>query len=433
MVALFCLLGGAASGQAVREPGLIKFANSQYEPVAWSELEGWASDDHILGFKTFLTSCKAILPQSASAREKRPVFAALKQICRDAAIAAPADDEQARGFLEKNFRPLRIAPLGEPAGFLTGYYEPVVEGSRYHTEEYNIPLYRKPSNLVAGGRRTGAENFPNKGPVGRKVGRRKMAPYYDRAEIEEGALAGRGLEICWLKDPVDLFFIQIQGSARVKLNDGSLLRVNYEAHNGYSYTAVGKFLIDWGVPRDEISLDRIRHWMEENPARGKELRQKNRSYVFFRETGLGEKDEPIGAQGIPVTAGRSIAVDRAIHVYGTPFFIEADLPIDGPQPTTKFRRLMVAQDTGSAIVGPARADIYFGAGPELGSVAGRIRHPGRFAMLIPRALDPVEAGKQTLLPRPKPILLAQNEAAKAGAVPLPKPQAKPAPAKRYKR
>jgi membrane-bound lytic murein transglycosylase A len=170
-----------------------------------------------------------------------------------------------------------------------------------------------------------------------------------------------------------------------------------------------------------MSLDRIRHWMAENPAEGKEVRQKNRSYVFFRDTGLSEKDEPIGAQGIPVTSGRSIAVDKAIHVYGTPFFIEADLPIDNMQPTTKFRRLMVAQDTGSAIVGPARADIYFGAGPELGSIAGRIRHPGRFSMLIPRSLDPVEAGKATPLPRAKPVLLVQAKD-KSGTVPLPKPK-----------
>jgi membrane-bound lytic murein transglycosylase A len=418
-------ISGAVTSAAARDPAMVKFPNSQYEPVAWSDLDGWASDDHVAGLQTFLTSCKAILPPRAAAREKRPIFAALKEICRSAAAAGALDEEKARAFFEKNFRPLRIATLGESNGFLTGYYEPIVEGSRFHTEEYTVPLYRRPSNLAVAGQRKASENFPSKGAqVGRKVGRRKIEPYYDRAQIEGGALEGRGLEICWLKDPVDLFFVQIQGSARVQLEDGTLLRVNYDAHNGYSYTAVGKFLIDRGlVPREEMSLDRIRHWMAENPAEGKEVRQKNRSYVFFRDTGLSEKDEPIGAQGIPVTSGRSIAVDKAIHVYGTPFFIEADLPIDNMQPTTKFRRLMVAQDTGSAIVGPARADIYFGAGPELGSIAGRIRHPGRFSMLIPRSLDPVEAGKDTPLPRAKPVLLAQDkDTKKSGAVPLPKPK-----------
>jgi membrane-bound lytic murein transglycosylase A len=437
--ALFLILSalGAAGPAAAGDPAMVKFPNSQYEPVAWSDLDGWATDDHAVAFKTFLTSCKAILPQRAAAREKRPVFGALKDICRDAAAIGTADEEAARAFFENNFRPLRIATLGESNGFLTGYYEPIVQGSRFHTEEYTVPLYRRPSNLVVAGQRKAGESFPSKGGlVGRRVGRRKIEPYYDRAQIEDGALEGRGLEICWLKDPVDLFFIQIQGSARVQLEDGALLRVNYQAHNGFSYTPVGKFLIDRNlVARDEMSLDRIRRWMEENSAEGRELRQKNRSYVFFRDTGLSEKDEPIGAQGIPVTPGRSLAVDKAIHVYGTPFFIEAELPIDGVQATTKFRRLMVAQDTGSAIVGPARADIYFGAGHDLGSIAGRIRHPGRFSMLIPRSLDPVEVGKETPLPRAKPVLLAQNkETEKRGAVPLPKPKpAHPAPRRRYER
>jgi membrane-bound lytic murein transglycosylase A len=434
--ALF-LLCGATSTAAARESTALKFPNSQLEPAAWTDLDGWADDDHAAAFKTFLASCKAMLPRSASARETRPVFAALKQICHRAVAAAPGSDEAARVFFEKNFRPVRISTLGEADGFLTGYYEPIVDGSRTQTEEYNVPLYRRPSNLIAGGRRI-AGDFPNKGPVGRKVGRRKIAPYYDRAEIEDGALSGRKLEICWLKDPTDAFFMQIQGSGRVRLADGAVLRLNYDAHNGWPYTPVGKFLIDRGiVPKEEMSLDRIRQWMESNPEGGKELRRLNRSFVFFRETGLSEQDEPVGAQGIPVTAGRSIAVDRAIHVYGTPFFIEADLPIESEKPTTKFRRLMVAQDTGSAIVGLARADIYFGAGSELGQIAGRIRHPGRFAMLVPNELDPAKVDRHLPLPKPRPTALAMqqkgqdaaqtNAAAKAAAIPLPPPRPKIGP------
>ncbi len=435
---MLCCLGGALSTVAAREPAALKIPNSQLEPVAWTDLDGWAADDHALAFKTFLTSCKPILARRSSARDARPLFDALKQICRRAVAAAPASGEQARDFFEKNFRPARIATLGETSGFLTGYYEPVVEGSRMPSDEYNVPLYRRPSNLIAGGRRRSAENFPNKGPVGRKVGRRKMAPYYDRAEIEDGALDGRGLEICWLKDPIDAFFIQIQGSARVRLTDGTVLRVNYDAHNGWPYTPIGKPLIDRGiVPKEEMSMERLRQWMAANPEEGKELRRQNRSFVFFRETGLSDQDEPVGAQGVPVTPGRSIAVDRAIHVYGTPFFIEADLPIDSEKSTTKFRRLMVAQDTGSAIVGVARADIYFGAGNDPGRVAGRIRNPGRFAMLIPRELDPVEAGKHTPLPKPRPATLVaqdkmQDQARekapeKAASIPLPPPRPKIGP------
>ena len=154
-------------------------------------------------------------------------------------------------------------------------------------------------------------------------------PYYDRAEIEDGAIAGRGLEICWLKDQTDLLFAQIQGSARIKLEDGSTLRINYDAHNGYPYTAVGRILIDRGIiPKEQMSMQKIREWMEQNPDGAKELRRQNRSYVFFREVQLSDKDEAVGAQGVPLTPGRSIAVDKSLHVYGTPFFIEGELPID---------------------------------------------------------------------------------------------------------
>ena len=212
--------------------------------------------------------------------------------------------------------------------------------------------------------------MPNKGEVFRKIGRRKLVPYYDRAEIEDGAIAGRGLEICWLKSQTDLLFTQIQGSARVHLEDGTTIRINYDSHNGYPYTPVGRILIDRGIiPREQMSMERIREWMDQNPDGAKELRRQNRSYVFFREVQLSDKDEAVGAQGVPLTPGRSIAVDKSLHVYGTPFFIAGELPIESEQSKTPFHRLMIAQDTGSAIVGPARADIYFGAGAERG--AGR--------------------------------------------------------------
>ena len=195
----------------------------------------------------------------------------------------------------------------------------------------------------------------------RKIGRRKLVPYYDRAEIEDGAIAGRGLEICWLKNQTDLLFTQIQGSARVRLEDGSTLRINYDAHNGFPYTPVGRILIERNIiPKEQMSMQRIREWMEQNPDGANELRRQNRSYVFFREVQIADKDEAVGAQGVPLTPGRSIAVDKALHVYGTPFFIEGELPIESEQSKTPFHRLMVAQDTGSAITG-LRAPISFSA------------------------------------------------------------------------
>jgi membrane-bound lytic murein transglycosylase A len=245
--------------------------------------------------------------------------------------------------------------------------------------------------------------LPNGGQVYRKIGRRKLVPYYDRAQIEDGAIAGRGLEICWLKSQTDLLFAQIQGSARVRLEDGSTIRINYDAHNGYPYTAVGRILIDRGIiPKEQMSMQKIRDWMTQNPDGANDVRRQNRSYVFFREVQLSDKDEAVGAQGVPLTPGRSIAVDKALHVYGTPFFIEGELPIESEQSRTPFHRLMIAQDTGSAIVGPARADLYFGAGAEAGKVSGRLRQNARFIMLVPKSLDPSERGRKMPVPEARP-------------------------------
>ena len=298
---------------------------------------------------------------------------------------------------------MRISRLGEPEGFVTGYYEPIVDGSRTENEVYKVPVYRRPSNLFVRGTTQSSAGLPNGGKVFRKIGRRKLVPYYDRAEIEDGAIEGRGLEICWLKDQTDLLFSQIQGSARVSLDDGSTVRINYDAHNGYPYTPVGRILIERNIiPRDQMSMQKIREWMTANPDGANELRRQNKSYVFFREVKLSDKDEAVGAQGVPLTPGRSIAVDKALHVYGTPFFIEGELPIETETSKTPFRRLMIAQDTGSAIVGPARADLYFGAGAEAGKMAGRFRHSMRFVMLLPKSLDPSARGRKMPIPDARP-------------------------------
>ena len=409
----------AALSAPAAAPAPLVMANTQLEPLAWSELEGWGSDDHLAALATFQASCKVVLARAKAEqaprrhkkvaarppRPARPMRAALEQVCARAVAATAPTDVEAQQFFEQNFRPMQISKLGEHDGFLTGYYEPVVEGSRFPSDDYSVPLYRKPSNLVAARAYAKAGGFPNKGKVGRKFGRRHILPYYDRGEIEDGVLAGRGLEICWLKDPVDAFFLQIQGSARVRLDSGETLRLNYAAHNGLPYTPVGRVLIERGlVPREEMSMDRIRQWMEANPDAAKEVRRLNRSYVFMHAMDLPDGQEALGAEGIPLTPERSIAVDHALHVYGTPFFIAADLPIADAQPTTKFNHLMVAQDTGSAIVGPARADIYFGSGTDAPQIAGRLRHPGRFAMLVPLDIDPVAAAAHLPLPRPRPPL-----------------------------
>jgi membrane-bound lytic murein transglycosylase A len=408
---------------------------AQYLPLAWSDVTGWNDDDHVAAYKAFRASCKSIAAQPPPVVEPKALGGSLSEPCRIAKSLDLADEAKAKAFFEEHFSPLRISRLGELDGFVTGYYEPVLDGSHTQTDVYNVPVYRRPSNLFVRGFKQDAASLPNKGPVYRKIGRRKLVPYYDRGEIEDGAIAGRGLELCWLKDPTDLLFAQIQGSARIKFEDGSTIRINYDAYNGYSYTAVGRILIERGIiPREEMSMQKIRDWMAQNPDGAKELRRQNRSYIFFRQVNLSDKDEAIGAQGIPLTAGRSIAVDKSLHVYGTPFFIQGELPIDSERSKTPFHRLMIAQDTGSAIIGPARADLYFGAGHEAGRVSGRLRHNMHFVMLVPKSLDPIARGYKLPVPDPRPSeriakLFPQTDPAKdkpAGAATPAVPQAKDA-------
>jgi membrane-bound lytic murein transglycosylase A len=386
--------------------GPVKFASSQLEPIQWSELAGWTADDHLVAFAAYQTSCQAVLKVRRT-DERGELFTALSNVCRKAATLQPQDMETARAFFEQNFQPVRIGRLGEAQGLLTGYFEPIVMGSRFPSPEFHVPLYRRPPDLVAAGYKPGSVAFPNKGGrIGRRNANNELMPYHDRGAIEAGALDGRKLEICWLRDPFDLLALQLEGSGRVILEDGTPLRVSFDSHNGYSYSSIERVLIGRNIiPRNAMSRQNIHDWMVAHPDEAAKVRAANRSYVFFRITGLTNDGEPVGAQGVPLTPGRSIAVDRG-HEYGTPFFIEADLPIAGRTRAAPFHRLMIAQDTGSAIVGPARADLYWGAGDEAGRIAGRIRHPGRFVMLLPREVDIAVAGHEPPLPVPKPKIAA---------------------------
>ena len=386
----------------------LKLRHAQVTPMSFAALNGWSDDDQAAAFKSFLKSCDAIRHATPRMlRRARPVYRGLYKVCQRALAAGTLDREAAREFFEDNFKPVRIAPAGDTQGFFTGYYEAEFAGSRFPSDEFTVPLYRVPKKLV---------------------GRSKVFGQYNRAKIEDGVLAGKGLEICWIKDPIDAFFAQIQGSARVKLDTGKVLRLNYIASNGKPYYPIGRDLIKRGIiAREDMTMDRIRNWMEANPEEGKELRRKNRSYVFFTDTGLEAHDDIEGAQGVPLTPLRSLAVDKRIHVYGTPIWIEAELPITSEVPDTPFNRLLIAQDTGSAIVGPARADIYFGHGNGVNHIAGRIKQHGRFVMLVPRDLG-VKGDIDIPLPRPKPPALAPDEAttlaAAKKATPLPKAKPK---------
>jgi membrane-bound lytic murein transglycosylase A len=388
--------------------GALKLPNSALEPIDWDALSGWAVDDHAAAFATFLSSCRPLIRTVLPSSGTRPMYLALKHICHQALAAGPLTDEQARVFFENNFRPLRITKLGDRAGFLTGYYEPIVDGSRLPTGIFKVPIYRRPRDLVPPLHAVGP-GFSNRGQSLRRTSSGQLVPYYDRGEILDGALDGQHLEICWIKDQTDALLIQLQGSARVRLEDGTVLRINYDGHNGYPFVAISRILIERNIiPREAISLERIREWIRANPQSAEEVQRQNRSFVFFRITGLDDDREPAGAQGVRLTPGRSIAVDNSLHVYGTPFFIQTSMSPNNEKRSVTLDRLMVAQDTGSAIVGPARADIYWGAGDEAGQVAAHLRHPGNFAMLVPRDLDPAAAAAQIPLPPVRPPRVANG-------------------------
>lgn len=403
---VLCLIASAPALAAE-----VKLGGAQVEPLSFATMPGWREDDHGAAFQTLQKSCSAIL-QAAPTKKTRPMTAGLYRACDRARGLGTPDDDQARAFFETNFKPVRIVPAMHTYGyytgadgFFTGYYEPEMMASRVKTDEYNVPLYRVPAKVA-----------------GRKS---KVFAQFDRIAIEAGALAGKGLEICWVKNPVDAFFAQIQGSTRVRLDDGQLLRLNYIASNGMKYTPVGRIMIEQGLcTPEEMSMDKIREYMEGNPEAGKALREKNRSYVFFSETPLKPDDEPIGAQGRQLTPGRSIAIDPAFHAYGTPIWIDAVFPINSEVPQDTFRRLTFAQDTGSAIKGVARADIYFGHGENIPSIAGRIKQFGKFVILVPRGVSvngvSPETAKGVPLPRPRPqSIVAEAQAATTASVPAP--------------
>ncbi len=358
------------------------------DPVRFADLAGFAVDDCFAAFRTFLGSARAL---AEGARPTRPAVAAspaLVALAREALSAEVADADAARRFFERRFQPFRVRAEGAGgAGFLTGYYEPRLAGSLTPSPEFSAPALARPDDLVTFAAGEAPRSFEGLSGAQRLPGG-ALRPYPERAAIEAAAAAGEGRPILWLRDPVELFMAQVQGSARVELPDGRIVRLGYDGRNGQPYTSIGCLLIESGeIAQADMSLERLKSWLRahgQTPGdRGRDLMQRNRSYVFFKlETVFDPAEGPTGGSGVALTALRSIAVDRTVWAYGTPFWLDADLPWRGPEPDA-FRRLTVAQDTGSAIVGAARADLYFGGGDEAGRRAGDIRHACRFTALLP--------------------------------------------------
>lgn len=311
-------------------------ADARYTILEFEDLDGWAEDDHRAALNVFLSTC----PDMDDPDWDPVCILAGKQV-------------NARRFFELFFRPVLIED-GTP-GLYTGYFEPELLGSRRPTDRFKYPLYRKPSTIAPG------------------------TAWYTRAQIEEdGVMEGRNLEIAWVESPVDVFFLQVQGSGRIRLTDGGMIRVGYGGNNGHPYRSVGAEMVRRGLlPQHKVSAQVIRNWVQQFPDAGAKLLRHNPSFVFFREVHRVPADKgPLGAMNRSITPNRTVAVDPAFVPMGAPVWLEKD----GKSP---IRRLMIAQDTGAAIKGAQRADIFYGTGREAGRTAGRIKDNGRMVVLMP--------------------------------------------------
>ena len=355
--------------------------------LGFAGLTGWSEQDFDTALAVFARSARRHLERPYRQRQIAFDAAAFEVACRHA-IAGPGT---ARGFFERHFAPFLIE-AGDGDGFVTGYYEPEIAASRRRTARFAVPFLRRPPDLVELDDTEAARIGPDGARFARRDGDR-LAPYPDRAAIDAGALDGQGLEIAWVADPVDAFFAHVQGCARLTFADGSAARLTYDGKSGHPFTGIGRILIDAGeIPAQDISMQSIRAWLARNPSRMRETLHLNRSYIFFRETSVDDTAlGPVAAAKVPLTPGHSIAVDRTIHAFGLPFYIEA--PTLDAFGGTGFRRLMIAQDTGSAILGAARADLFAGSGDHAGAIAGGIRHPARFVILLPVAVSAAEPGR----------------------------------------
>ncbi len=328
-------------------------------PRAYDQLIGWRDDGIAAALPALLRSCAAFLAKPDGA----PLDAVTKSAdfgpvgewrapCAAAAAVPANDDFAARRFFETNFTPLLAGNNGDSEGLFTGYFEITLDGSRRRGGAFQTPVYRRPPDPTR----------------------------YSRAEIEDGALSGQGLELLWVDDPVDAFFLEIQGSGRVRLKEGGTIRIGYDGSNGKPYVAVGRLLVERGVmPKEQVTMASIRDWMAAHPREGAALRRDNPSFVFFREIA---GDGPLGAERVVLTAGRSLAVDRAFIPLGLPVWLEAQQRF-APD---AIRRLVIAQDAGGAIKGPVRGDLFWGHGPAAAAGAGAMNATGRYYLLVPREI-----------------------------------------------
>jgi membrane-bound lytic murein transglycosylase A len=347
-----------------------KPAEKSLQPAKWSDLPGWGSDDPTPAFDAFLASCKVL--------ERQTLWSS---VC---ASARNADRSDLRGWFETQLQPWQLVNAdGSREGLVTGYYEPVIKGSRKQTKVYRFPVFGVPDDLITVDLSDVYPELKGMRLRGRIEGK-KVVPYYSRAQWTQQEEKRSGKALMWTGDAVDLFFLQIQGSGQVELQDGQRVRISYADQNGYPYRPVGRWLADQGEMKiEQTSMQGIKAWAAANPKRLRELLNVNPSMVFFRELPV-EGSGPPGALAVPLSPERSIAVDSRTTPLGSPVWLSTTRPSsDEPM-----QRLMLAQDTGGAIRGVVRADFYWGSGPDAGAMAGKMKQKGQMWVLLPPGYAP---------------------------------------------
>jgi membrane-bound lytic murein transglycosylase A len=351
--------------------------------TTFDALPGWREDRLSDAAVALQRSCSRLATLRVESRMAPSLFGAAsdwQKACAALRHAGP-DEIALRRTIESHFRPFALRQGSENfEGLFTGYYEPILRGSRMRDARHATPIHAVPDDLVTADLQAFRESFKGERVVGR-VAEGRFVPYHDRAAIESGVLGARARVLVWVDDPIDVFFLHIQGSGRVRLAEGGEMRVGYAAQNGHPYFAIGRALVERGVlTREGVSMQSIRAWLAANPLEASAVMQLNRSYIFFSDLG---SEGPIGSEGTVLTPGRSLAVDRTHIMLGAPIWIDVEHPRPGEK---RLQRLMVAQDTGGAIRGPVRGDFFWGAGEEAGDLAGRMRSRGRWWILMPVGL-----------------------------------------------
>ena len=396
--AAMLLVAVAACGPArPTAPAAPAAPTARFEPLAFADLPGWRDDDLAEALPALRRSCARLLRGADDLAVGPDGLAGQVADWRSPCgrLAAARTGDELRRILETRFRPFRVVAVPEDRGLFTGYYEPELRGAAAPSATYRWPLYGPPQDLIGAELSLFDPELAGHRIVGRLENGR-LLPYHSRKAIDGGVLRRRGLELLWLADPVEAFFLHIQGSGKVILPDGRAVRVGYAASNGLPFESTGRYLLRSGkIGRDRASAQGVAAWLRENPVEAVSVMQRNARYIFFREL---DSVGPVGAQGVVLTAGRSLAVDRRHLPLGAPLWLDTTWPgTDRP-----LRRLVVAQDVGSAIEGVVRGDLYWGSGAPALEQAGRMKQAGRYFLLLPNAVA-VRRGLRSDSGTPGPI------------------------------